>query len=556
MPDTDLTPAPSHIVGPVWQRLRDGRWYLPERSLGWELLNWLASYVLQPNGPRAGQPFIPTLEQARFILWWYAVDSAGRFAYRSGVFRRCKGAGKDPLAAAMSLAELCGPVLFSHWDNGIPVGKPQSAAWVQIAAVSQDQTRNTFSLFPAMASPTLREEFGLDLNKTIIYSRNGGMIEGVTSSPLALEGKRPTFVILNEIQWWLEANSGHAMYGVIEGNVTKSAYGSARYLAICNAHVPGQDSVGERMWDAFQAVQAGQALDTGLLYDALEAPADTPVSEIPSPDDDPDGHADGVARLRAGLAVARGDALWLDLDTIVASILDINNPVSESRRKYLNQVNASEDAWLAPWEWDACQADVSLLPKDRIALGFDGSKGSDHTALVACRIEDAALFPLKVWNPAMYGGEIPREDVDALVRWAFARFTVVAMRADVREFEAYIDQWGAKYGRKLAVKSSPGNALAFDMRSQGKRFALDCERFHDAVLEQEVVHGGSALLRQHILNAHRHPTNHDAITIRKASKDSDRKIDAAVCAVLAYGARTEFLLSKRNRSRKGRVLRG
>jgi hypothetical protein len=552
-----LLPAPSHVIGPTWRRKREGGWHVPEKTLGWQLINWLAEYVLQPAGPRAGQEFLPTLEQARFILWWYAVDDSGRFVYRSGLLRRMKGWGKDPLVAALSLAELCGPVALSHFDDdGNPIGKPRASAWIQIAAVSQDQTRNTFTLFPAMASPKLREEFGLDLNKTIIYSRAGGMIEGVTSSPLALEGKRPTFVVKNETQWWLANNSGHEMASVIEGNVKKAAYGSCRSLSICNAHVPGQDSDAERDYEAYQQVSSGQAIDVGFLYDALEAPAGTPVSEIPNPNEDPEGFAAGIAELRAGLLVARGDAVWLDLDTIIDSILDVKNAVSESRRKFLNQINASEDAWIAPVEWDRVQSDVTLEPGDRIALGFDGSKSNDHTALVACRIEDGAIFLIKTWNPENYGGEVPREDVDDIVDWVHSRYQVVAFRGDVKEFESYIDSWSRKYKKKYVVNATPGNPIAFDMRGQTKRFALDCEKFLDAVLEDEVTHNGDVLLRQHVLNAHRHPTNFDAISIRKATKDSSRKIDAAVCAVLAYGARQEVLMSKKNKSRKAVVLRG
>src|SRR5690606_16015187 len=140
-------------------------------------------------------------------------------------------------------------------------------------------------------------------------------------------------------------------------------------------------------------------------------------------------------------------------------------------------------------------------------LGFDGSKSNDWTALVACRVEDAALFPIKVWNPETYGGEVPRDDVDATVHWAFARYDVVAMRADMKEFEAYVDQWSAKYRKKMIVNASAGNPIAFDMRGNQKRFALDCERFLDAVLERELRHDGAAALRTAVLNAHRHPTN-------------------------------------------------
>lgn len=543
------------VIGPTWQRDEDGKFILPEYSLGWGVINWLYEYVLTPGGPDAGQPFMPTLEQARFIVWWYAVDENGRWLYRSGTLRRLKGWGKDPLAGALSLVELCGPVEFSHFENGQPVGKPKYDPWVQIAAVSQDQTRNTFTLFSSLVSPKLKEEYGIDIHKTIVYDRRGKMIEGVTSSPLALEGKRPTFIIQNEIQWWVEANDGKAMRDVIDGNVTKSAYGTCRALSICNAHVPGQDSVGEDDWEAFLKVQAGEAVDTGLLYDALEAPPDTPVSEIPAYDEDPEGFEEGIEKLKAGLEVARGDAKWLDLDIIVSSILDIRNPVSESRRKFLNQVNAAEDSWISRKEWDSCQSSVVLKPGDKITLGFDGSKSNDHTALCACRVEDGAIFLLNTWNPEKQpGGVIPRESVDAAVRSAFERYTVVGFRADVHEFESYVDEWGKDFKWVVKVKASPNNPVAFDMRGQKKRFALDCERFLDAVLEQELTHDGNPRLRWYIGNAQRHPTNYDAVSIRKESKDSSRKIDGAVTAVLAFGARQDYLMSRHHRQGKGGVI--
>src|SRR5699024_3166531 len=100
---------------------------------------------------------------------------------------------------ALSLAELCGPVAFSHFDeSGKPVGKARHAAWVTVAAVSQDQTKNTFSLFPTMISKELKSDYGLDVNRFIIYSEAGGRLEAATTSPGSMEGNRPTFVVENE----------------------------------------------------------------------------------------------------------------------------------------------------------------------------------------------------------------------------------------------------------------------------------------------------------------------------------------------------------------------
>ena len=573
----ELAPAPPHIIGPSWQRTVDGEWYLPERTLGWGVIEWLSKYVNTPgahDNPQRLQFLIQlaecgllenedmlvlTDEQIRLVLWWYAVDEHGKYSFREGVIRRLKGWGKDPFVAALCLAELCGPVAFSHFDeNGQPVGKRRPAPWVTVAAVSQDQTKNTFSLFPAMISKKLKADYGLEVNRFIIHSDGGGRLEAATASPTSMEGNRPTFVIQNEIQWWGQGpdgkiNDGIAMKEMIEGNMTKVE--GARTLSICNAHVPGTDTVGEILHNTYQDILSGESYDYGLMYDALEAPADTPVSEIPSPKVDPEGFAAGLEKLREGVEIARGDSVWLPVDDIVKSILSPKNPITESRRKFLNQINASEDSWIAPTEWDRLALVdplFKLQPRQKITLGFDGSKSNDWTALVACRVDDGMLFTLGVWDPKKYGGEIPREDVDAAVHSAFATYDVVAMRADVKEFEAYVDQWSRMYKKKLKVNASPGHPLAFDMRGQQKRFALDCERFRDAVLEREVYHDNNKILRSHVLNAKMHPTNYDAISIRKATKDSSHKIDAAVCAVLAFGARQDYLMSKKARS--GRVV--
>ncbi|AAC18453.1 terminase [Mycobacterium phage Lakes] len=584
----ELAPSPPHIIGPSWQKTVDGDWHLPDpkMTLGWGVLKWLSEYVNTPGGhddpnrlkvlislSEAGlleneNMFIPTDEQVRLVLWWYAVDEKGQYVYREGVIRRLKGWGKDPFTAALCLAELCGPVAFSHFDEtGQAIGKPRPAAWITVAAVSQDQTKNTFSLFPVMISKKLKTEYGLDVNRFIIYSAAGGRIEAATSSPASMEGNRPTFVVQNETQWWGQgpdgkANEGHAMAEVIEGNMTKVE--GSRTLSICNAHIPGTETVAEKAYVEWQDVQSGKSVDTGMMYDALEAPADTPISEIPSEKENPDGFREGIEKLREGLLIARGDSTWLPIDDIIKSILSTKNSITESRRKFLNQVNAAEDSWLSPQEWNRCFADpdkyldkmgFELAPLDRgqkITLGFDGSKSNDWTALVGCRVSDGLLFVIDIWDPQKYGGEVPREFVDAAVHSAFSRYDVVAFRADVKEFEAYVDSWGRTYKKKLKVNASPNNPVAFDMRGQQKRFAFDCERLEDAVLEGEVWHDGNPVLRQHVLNAKRHPTTYDAIAIRKVTKDSSKKIDAAVCAVLAFGARQDYLMSKK--ARTGRVV--
>lgn len=60
---SDLVPAPAHVYGPTWRHYEDGRFWLPEASLGWAVINWMTTYLRDPGD--SSRPFLPTPEQAR-----------------------------------------------------------------------------------------------------------------------------------------------------------------------------------------------------------------------------------------------------------------------------------------------------------------------------------------------------------------------------------------------------------------------------------------------------------------------------------------------------------
>lgn len=456
----------------------------------------------------------------------------------------------------MALVELCGPCRFSHWvmdeaaGDKRPVAKTVGMSWVQLGAVSQDQTRNTFQLFRPMCSDAMVERYGLDINKTLVYATNEvyGQIQAVTASPYSMEGNTPTFIVRNETQWWKANNTGHEMANVMDGNITKSPGGQARMLDICNAHRPGEDSIGERAYEEWENRQRG-GMDTRLLYDNLEAPPDVDIANDES--------------LREGIIIARGDAKWLDIDSLIESIRDIRNPISESRRKFLNHVNAAEDSYLSPSEWASiANEELALKPGDLITLGFDGSGGDDHTALVACRVEDAALFVLNVWNPLDYEDEngdpfVPHELVDTAVKAAFSVFNVVGFYADSNLWESYIDKWSNSYARKLKLKASPRHPIGFDMRSAAiqKRFSETVENYRIAVLNRQTSHDGDPLLRWYALNSKRRVNEQGLLTVGKVTKHSKKKVDAFVAGLIAYAARSDYMRTGRATQRKVTILR-
>ncbi|QBI99371.1 hypothetical protein SEA_CAELUM_7 [Streptomyces phage Caelum] len=534
----EIEQLPPTFLGPTWQRDSMGAWVLPKRTLGWQIAGWAAEYLQAENGG----PWKFTREQLRFVLHWYAVDENGRFVNRKGVLQRMKGWGKDPLLAVLCMVELVGPSRFSHWDEaGEPVGIPHPRAWVQVTAVNQSQTTNTMALIPSLMTDHFKAKYGVKDGAVLIRAMGGkARLEAVTSSYRALEGKRTTFTLLNETHHWVSGNNGHKMYETIDGNATKQ---DSRYLAITNAYLPGEDSVAERMRESFNKILEGRMADIGFMYDSIEAHPKTPLTAL---------------ALRIVIPKIRGDAVWLNVDSIIQSVMDATIAPSRSRRMWLNQIVAEEDAIYGPAEWDGLVDDSKTLkPGDEIVLGFDGGKSSDATALIALRVRDMCAFVLGVWEkPDGPQGEdwtVPRSAVDSEVHEAFRLFDVRAFFADVALWESYIADWSETYGAGLAVSSPSGkDAIGWDMRGSQKTVTLAHERLMRSIFDAKLAHDGDLTLRRHVLNARRR-TNNYGISFGKESKDSPRKIDAYAALMLAHEALYELRArGKKVRKRTGR----
>jgi hypothetical protein len=420
---------------------------------------------------------------------------------------------------------------------------------VLTAAVAKDQTRNTTTLFPALFSDTAISDYRIDLGKEIVYALGGKCrFDAVTSSPRALEGPRATFTLKNETQNWFKNNDGHAMAAVIARNLTKARGGDARSLSIANAHEPGEDSDAERDYEAWLAIDQGKSRSKGFLYDSIEAP---PTIDIVD-----------ELQLRAGLAAAQGDSVWLDIDRHVEEIYDPRNTVATSRRYYLNQIVAAEDAWIAPVDYDSLEGPEKLedlKDGEEGTLGFDGSKTGDHAVLEFCRLSDGYSFTLGVWDPAEHGGEAPRELIDGVVRNALERYNVRAFFSDLAEWESYVDAWALDYGKTFEVKASAKHAVAWDMRGHQKETTIEIERLHDEIVESALAiregrepifqHDGNLNARQHFHNARRWP-NTWGVTVRKEHRESKRKIDAVPARMLARLARRMVLANPKRKTPK------
>lgn len=530
---------------------------LPDLTLGWGVLEHATNWLVQPNGPLAGKPWTPVDTQALFTLWWYAVDENGRWIFHHGVRRLSKGSGKSPFAAVLAIEELVGPVRFDHFDPSVDggcVGKPVDMPLVQIAATAESQTANTMRMVRAMAAKKSRvvREYQIDVAKTIFYTPQGGQLEIITSSASAAEGAEVTFAIEDETEHWVPAHGGPTLAGTLDRNLAKS---SSRAIETANAWEPGAGSVAETTYDAWEAQEAGHTRGTSkILYDARIAPADTDLTDD--------------ASLTKALEFVYGDCFWVDLTTIKERIWDLRTGVDVSRRFYLNQPTASDDAWTTPMEWAALTAAEStddetgeVIPKRQIQDGeaivvfFDGSESRDATALVGCAMSDGHIFTIAVWELSARGDDrIPTDQVDLAVEKMFERWEVVAFFADVKEWEGFVKvTWPERYKDKLLIHSVPSGqrpqVIAWDMRSHSYDFTLAAELTLTEIVAGSFTHDGNIDLARHVVNARRR-LGKWGVSIGKETKDSPRKIDLAVCMIGARMVRSVVLASKEWQKRK------
>jgi hypothetical protein len=517
----------------------------------------------------SGEPWRYTPGQLNLLLWWYALEGPGprpRWRWRSGVRRGAKGTGKDPLLASLALAELCGPT-YPVWQGGRWVGRPHGLPLVQIAANSEDQAKDPLRVANGMVDAEMAAAFGFDKGILRTQIGSGGRIEVLTRSEASSEGDPASAIFLNETHHMTDSSGGQALAGVARRNAGKSPHGLARVLEFTNAHMPGEGSVAEDSFDAWQAQVGGQTRRQDILYDSREAPPHLSLHD--------------EAQLDEGLRAAYADSPWTDLERIRSEAQDPRVPLADSIRYYFSSLPTAETAWVDPRKFDRLAKPAEVVQDgEAIALFLDCSKSTDATALSGARISDGHVMALGLWQRPHgdrgAGWLAPRAEVDSAVRGAFARWDVQwfgvdpsPARDDETEAEYWgelVDDWHRDFREKLLLWATPGegrgSAVRFDMRQSlpGGRERL---REFTAVAEQTVQAvedeppglswDGDPALRLHVHNARRRP-NQYGVGLGKRSRDSTQLVDYAVAMVGARLGRRRVLNSgKQRRKRTGRA---
>jgi hypothetical protein len=497
-------------------------------TLGYEVAQWVQDHCVVPDREDAGQPFILTEEQLRFLVFHYAVDAAtGRWRFERGSqLMRPKKWGKGPLMAAMICAEAVGPVLFDGWDaQGEPVGRPWATPLIQCAASSEDQVANVWrALLPMITLGALDAEMP-DTGLTRVNLPNGGWIEPVTSSARSRAGARATFVVMDETWLWLESNGGHRLDLMLTDNLAGTG---GRFVQTTNAYDPVEQSVAQRTFES---------KDPHVFKD--DAPA-------------PHGSVHNKRERDKVLDAVYGDSIrsqrnprgWIDKERIHVEIdaKREQGDTATAEREFLNRKVAQEGAAFDP---EAVKRNLRerFRPPDGdvIVIGLDGARTHDAFAAVATHAKTGFQWPLVIVERPDDAGDDYEHDVaevNAALEEAFNRWNVWRMYCDPWKIAEWLNLWANNWGHRRVIE--------WNTNVMGK-IGPAVKNYRAAVERGDMCHNGEERFVAHLRHARtKKLTKLDddgkpLMTLAKVSIESREKIDAAMAAVLSWEARGDAI---------------
>lgn len=179
-----------------------------------------------------------------------------------------------------------------------------------------------------------------------------------------------------------------------------------------------------------------------------------------------------------------------------------------------------------------------LPPPDKgtpVCGGFDGSLNSDFTAIKLETVDGFLFTPrygpddrATIWNPAEWGGTIPRQQVkvaweEILERYDLERAYCDPGFYDETSWETEIEEWASEWGDERFV-IWPTNKIE-RMYPAIRRFEADLATLR---------HDGCTITATHMGNARKVAKSGDKYALGKPSQS--QKIDAAVTSILAHEA--------------------
>lgn len=167
-----------------------------------------------------------------------------------------------------------------------------------------------------------------------------------------------------------------------------------------------------------------------------------------------------------------------------------------------------------------------------ICAGFDGSENNDWTA-IRCETRDGLLFTPRygpdrrptIWNPAEWGGEIPRGEVRAAVDEIFTRWKVKRFYCDPQDWYSEIGDWALEHGEEHVFEWQTGKV---------DRMFHAIRRFEADLRTGRIEHDGCSIAATHVANARKVAKPGQKYILGKPT--DHQKIDVAMASILAHEA--------------------
>lgn len=516
----------------------------------WIVPYWIEQHCPVPDGFHAGE----AMELYEWQLWCtvnhYRVkptaklgQQATAFHYRRSQVVSPQKSGKGPWSATIVLAEACGPVVFAGWSTGEesfrcsehgcecgwvydyepgePMGTPWPTPLIQLTATSEDQVANVYR--PLQSMVKLGPLAGiLRVGEEFTRIGDAGRIDVVTSSALSRLGNPIIFALQDETGLY---NAANKLRRVAETQRRGAAGMGGRSMETSNAWDPSEASVA-------QSTSEAKAKDIFRFHP--QAPATL-------------SYRDKRERRRIHAVVYAGSS-HVDLDAIEAEAAEImEKDPGQAERFFGNRVVSGSAAWLDVALWAKRAVPARVVGRDvPVVGGFDGSDVDDHTAIRLETLDGYQFTPTfgpsrlpTVWNPADYGGQVPRLEVKAAMTEVMGTYKVLRMYADPPYWDTEVDEWFDEFGDQVMSRWYTRRIV---------QMHAACERLKTDVTKADTgfTHDGCSITYAHVANARAAARPADRYVLKKAS--DTQKIDACVTSILAHEAACDAIAAGLARS--------
>lgn len=527
-------------------------------TLGFALAEFIEERCIFGPGSLAGQPAVLDAEKRAALYRLYEVYPqghrlAGRRRFQRGAIEWRKGMAKTEFAAWVAFCELHpeAPVRGDGFDaDGSPVGKPVAFPYIPMMAHTQEQVQE-------LAYGVLKYvvEEGPDSGlfdpslERIVRLGPGGQAEGrvvpVSNSPGSRDGALTTFQHFDEPHR-LYLPSHKNAHETMSGNLSKRAMEDPWALYTSTAGQPGQFSIQEDVRAEAEMIDRGEIADPALFFFARWAgPEHDDLSTVekrvaaiadatgPAGEYGP-GQFENIAKQwdRPRVDTAYLERVWLnrwrksnsmffDLSKIMG---DPQTPVGEPRGLVRPGERIPDGAF--------------------VALGFDGARFRDATALVATDIRTGLQELLGLWERPDDADdwEVDEAEVTALLAETMKRFSVYKLYADPPHWTETVGSWAARWPDQVEEWwTARHKTMAYTLREYLEAMDAGIVTFGGAVIADSDFNPHDDLIR-HLGNAGAKALKtlddegKPLYVMQKQDGKQELKFDAAMASTLSWKA--------------------